>query len=295
MTNNCSINLFVNREIIHHRSSTLIVNGTSFDTSVAIGNAWTDYFETLSKASNSGKFDGIYKSLVETDLQNLRKLYGNSKSTVKFTSAEKVSKIFVTMKNRKAPDELSLVAEHFRNGGPIVCYILEKLFNKIYEEGHIPDVFKCGIITPVYKKHGKPIDDPNSYRRITVCSVIGKIFEKLVQAKIIDKLDSKQSKLQRGFTKGVPPTNAGLLLTEAIAEALDDNFPLYFVFIDASKAFDVAWHASLLRRIHEAGIQDPDWKIIDEWYKLAKCYGSREKPECVLCKDGDEDRNHFIL
>ena len=24
-------------------------------------------------------------------------------------------------------------------------------------------------------------------------------------------------------------------------------------------------------------------------------YGSREKPECVLCKDGDEDRNHFIL
>jgi hypothetical protein len=50
-----------------------------------------------------------------------------------------------------------------------------------------------------------------------------------------------------GFTKGVPPTNAGLLLTEAIAETLDDNFPLYFVFIDASKAFDVVWHPSLLR------------------------------------------------
>jgi len=27
----------------------------------------------------------------------------------------------------------------------------------------------------------------------------------------------------------------------------------------------------------------------------SKFYGSREKPECVLCKDGDEDRNHFIL
>ena len=53
--------------------STLIVNGTSFDTPIAIGNAWTDYFETLSKASDSGTFDGIYKSLVETDLQNLRK------------------------------------------------------------------------------------------------------------------------------------------------------------------------------------------------------------------------------
>jgi hypothetical protein len=102
--------------------STLIVNGTSFDTPVAIGNAWTDYFETLSKASDSGTFDGIYKSLVETDLQNLRKLYGNSKSTVKFTTAEKVSKILVTMQNRKAPDELSLVAEHLRNGSNCLLY-----------------------------------------------------------------------------------------------------------------------------------------------------------------------------
>jgi hypothetical protein len=39
---------------------------------------------------------------------------------------------------------------------------------------------------------------------------------------------------------------------------MDDNFPLYFVFIDASKAFDVVWHEFTLRRIHEAGIQDQD-------------------------------------
>ena len=82
----------------------------------------------------------------------MRKLYENSKSTVQFTTAEKMSKILVIMKNRKAPDELSLVADHLRNGGPIICYILEKHCNKIYEKGHIPDVFKCGIITPVYKK-----------------------------------------------------------------------------------------------------------------------------------------------
>jgi hypothetical protein len=49
--------------------------------------------------------------------------------------------------------------------------------------------------------------------------------------------------------------------------SLDDNFPLYFVFIDASKAFDVVCHAFILRRIHEAGIQDQDLTIIDEWYK----------------------------
>ena len=83
-------------------------------------------------------------------------------------------------------------------------------------------------------------------------------------------LDTQQSRLQRGFTKNVPPTNAGLIFTEMIAEAEDEKYPLYAVFIDASKAFDVVWHASLLRRLHESGITENDWKILDNWYKGLK-------------------------
>jgi hypothetical protein len=42
----------------------------------------------------------------------------------------------------------------------------------------------------------------------------------------------------------------------------DGNYPLYAVFIDISKAFDVVWHASLLRKLHIAEVKDGDWKII---------------------------------
>ena len=31
--------------------------------------------------------------------------------------------------------------------------------------------YSLGYITPIYKKHGKPIHDPNSYRRITVTNI----------------------------------------------------------------------------------------------------------------------------
>lgn len=41
----------------------------------------------------------------------------------------------------------------------------------------MPLQFKKGIVTPILKPE-KPAKDPNSYRRITVNSIIGKIVEK---------------------------------------------------------------------------------------------------------------------
>jgi hypothetical protein len=104
---------------------------------------------------------------------------------------------------------------------------------------------KSGIITPVYKRHDKPLEDPNSYRRITVLSIVGKLFEKVLLKKILPTLREKQNELQRGFTKDVAPTNTALLLTEAIGK----YEPVYTCFVDASKAFDVVWHSSMLRRL----------------------------------------------
>ena len=47
---------------------------------------------------------------------------------------------------------------------------------------------------------------------------------------------------------------AALLFTEAIAEARDTRSPLYTACIDASKAFDVVWHKSLLRKLYNSGL-----------------------------------------
>jgi hypothetical protein len=65
------------------------------------------------------------------------------------------------------------------------------------------------------------------YRRITVSSVIGKLFEKVILHKISPLLKESQNPLQRGVSKDVAPTNASLLLTEAIAESLDRNQDSY--------------------------------------------------------------------
>jgi hypothetical protein len=65
---------------------------------------------------------------------------------------------------------------------------LKSIFEKIFKEGTVPKCFKSGIITPVYKKQDKPINNPNSYRRITV-----KAFEASMKAANKDSLLSRDS------------------------------------------------------------------------------------------------------
>jgi hypothetical protein len=47
------------------------------------------------------------------------------------------------------------------------------------KNAEIPNTLKTGIGCPIFKNGGKPKEDPNSYRRITVTSAIGKILGKL--------------------------------------------------------------------------------------------------------------------
>ncbi len=57
--------------------------------------------------------------------------------------------------------------------------ILFKFYTKILGCEKIPYKLKIVSVTPVYKK-GKPIDEINSYRPITVENNFLKLFEKLI-------------------------------------------------------------------------------------------------------------------
>ena len=63
------------------------------------------------------------------------------------------------------------------NGGQFLLIWLLKILNSIVDE-IIPDSFKCGSITPVYKGGGKDPLDKNSFRDIV--PVLAKILEILI-------------------------------------------------------------------------------------------------------------------
>jgi hypothetical protein len=126
---------------------------------------------------------------------------------------------------------------------------------------------KRGILTPVYKKGGKPLDDPGSYRGITVCSLLSKVLEQFMAVHSDQIFLPSQSRLQCGFTAGLSPAYAALIMSEAIVEQKDTKKPLYVATLDAKKAFDVVDHSSLLWKWHEVGLAGILWQLKDEMYR----------------------------
>ena len=85
----------------------------------------------------------------------------------------------------------------------------------------------------------------DNYRGITITPTLSKTLEHITLARVAHRLD--QHPLQYGFTKSQSPVVAVLVVTEAIADALDQKKPLFILTLDVRKAFDVVCQDSLLR------------------------------------------------
>ena len=130
---------------------------------------------------------------------------------------------------------------------------------------------KSGLVHPVPKK-GKNAKRPDSYRRITVTSIVGKVLERILMDPLNATLAPTQSSQQRGFTDSSSSNMAALLVTEVLAETKDRGQPLYITYLDASKAFDVTWHASVFTKLLERGIHGNLWCTLRDWYvDLSSC------------------------
>ena len=127
---------------------------------------------------------------------------------------------------------------------------------RIYAEQKIPACLTDGLLTPIHKP-GRPKDATSRYRGITILPIIYKIIELIIRERICAITDRIQNQRQRGFTKNTSPSNAALLLTEAIAESKHTKQPLFVTLLDVKTAFDVVWHDSLLRKLHGDGINPP--------------------------------------
>ena len=81
--------------------------------------------------------------------------------------------------------------------------MLSKLYALIWKEECVPMKCREGLIVSLFKKGDK--EDPGNYRGITLLSVVGTLFCKILNDRLIQHLD-KSSKIhegQAGFHAGI--------------------------------------------------------------------------------------------
>ena len=132
---------------------------------------------------------------------------------------------------------------------------LTLLFNLSLTEKNLPEIWRKGIITALFKKGAKNL--PSNYRPISLTSIICKLLERIIVDSIIQHLNDNTiyDKRQHGFTKKRSTVTNLLEALNVWTEALSHHLPVDVIYLDLEKAFDKVPHHRLLLQLKRYGIR----------------------------------------
>ena len=118
-------------------------------------------------------------------------------------------------------------------------------------------------MVPVYKNVGERSTAKN-YRTVSLLSVVSKVFEKLVNNRIVDHLEKCGffSDFQYGFRSSRSSADLLTVVSDRIARAFNRSGATRAVALDIFKAFDRVWHAVLLHKLKSYGISGQMFGLI---------------------------------
>lgn len=168
-----------------------------------------------------------------------------------FTIAE-VRKYASELKPDSAPGPDGIETRVIKALARSAAGLLANLFNGCLRWGVFPTIWKRANLVIIPKGNGKPPSDPGAYRPICLLPVLGKLFEKLLWARLrpIVASDINTSGRQYGFTRG-RSTEMAASEVRRIVDSMEDRL-VAAILIDIKDAFNAVWwpHAldSLKRR-----------------------------------------------
>ncbi len=160
------------------------------------------------------------------------------------------------------PDSFS---PHFLvHGGPSLYACLGVLINFSWKHAVLPLEWRSANIFALFKGKGAAPSLPDSYRPISLTSVVVKVVERLV----LTRIDSvfTPSPFQAGFRARHSCNDQQLRLQSLLHSTgrggRAENKYRSVVFIDFSKAFDKVWHEVLLWKLWRAGVRGRTWRWV---------------------------------
>ena len=96
-------------------------------------------------------------------------------------------KMNLDLSEASGPDSIPVVV--LKNCEPELSYILAELFNKCLKESCFPDYWKDSSMVPVFKNVGESSTAKN-YRPVSLLSVVSKVYQKLVNNRIVFLISS---------------------------------------------------------------------------------------------------------
>ena len=177
-----------------------------------------------------------------------------------------VRKVIMNLDLSKASGPNCIPVVVLKKCEPDLSYILAELFNKCLKESCFPDCWKVSSVVPVFKNVGERSTAKN-YLPVSLLSVVSKVFEKLVNNRIVDNLEKCGlfSDFQYGFRSSRSTADLLTVVSDRIARAFNRSEATRAVALDISKAFDRVWHAGLLYKLKSYGVSGQIFDLVSSF------------------------------
>lgn len=168
--------------------------------------------------------------------------------------------------NKSAPGSDRVVYEMLKNLPLETQNSLLSLYNAVWFSGEIPSAWKEAIIIPILKQ-GKDPSSVSSYRPIALTSCICKVFEKMINRRLLHFLETNHllDPYQCGFREGRSTTDHLLRIEAQIRDAFVHNQFFLSVFLDMEKAYDTTWRFGILRDLSDLGVRGRMLDVIESY------------------------------
>ena len=143
---------------------------------------------------------------------------------------------------------------------------LSKIFSWLFNSGKYPEQWSTAIIYPIWKSGNSAC--PNNYRGIALLSCVGKIFSKILTARLRGWVEGegKLSEAQAGFRSKRSTMDQIFILDTIVRRRLQRKVPTYAAFIDLKKAFDSIDRGALWYKLARIGVSSKFVDILKEKY-----------------------------
>ena len=220
-------------------------------------NRWAEYFEELLNRPRPSNAPNIPEA--GTDLPI------NTDNPTR----EEIRAAIKKLKNNKAAGPDGIPAEALKTDINTSVEIFYHLFDKIWKEEEIPTDWREGYLIKIPKKGD--LSKCSNYRGITLLSVPGKVFNRVLLERIKDAVDPYLRDQQAGFRRNRSCMDQIATLRIIVEQSLEWNSPLYVNFIDYEKAFDSLDRKTLWKLMRHYGIPLKIVNMIKSIYHDSTC------------------------
>ena len=174
-------------------------------------------------------------------------------------TSNKIEAVIKKLPKNKTPRPDRFTSEFYQTYREDIIPILLKVFQKIEEEGILPDSFYEASITLILKP-GKDTTRKENYRPISLMNLDAKLLNRILANQIKNYIKRIIHHDQEGFIPGI---RKSINIIHHINKK-DKNHVT--ISIDAEKAFDKIQHPFMIKTLNKMGIEGKYLNIIKAIY-----------------------------